>query len=136
MASQEDLENALRGMDAWNRQDLPAFLETWDEEAEWRPAFPAGTEGSGAVFRGREEIAGAWRGVREAWSEYRVWADDVRIVDDALLVLGRIHARGAHSDIEINSQWSMVVRFRDGKAVSAWDWLDHDSALKAVGLEE
>jgi hypothetical protein len=30
----------------------------------------------------------------------------------------------------------MVVRFREGKAVSAWDWFDHDSTPKAVGLEE
>jgi ketosteroid isomerase-like protein len=126
----------LRAINAWNRQDLPGFLETWDEDAEWRPAFPAGTEGSGAVFRGRAEIARAWRGVREAWTEYRVDVHDARTVGDAVLVLGRIHARGAHSDIEINSEWSAVVRVRDGKAISAWDWLDHDHALKAVGLEE
>jgi hypothetical protein len=30
----------------------------------------------------------------------------------------------------------MIARFRESKVVSAWDWLDHDSALKAVGLEE
>jgi ketosteroid isomerase-like protein len=126
----------LRAINAWNRQDLPAFLETWDEKAEWRPAFPAGTEGSGAVFRGREEIARAWRGVREAWSEYRVDVHEARMVGDTQLILGRIHARGAHSDIEINSEWSAVVRVRGGKAISAWDWLDHDHALKAVGLKE
>jgi ketosteroid isomerase-like protein len=102
---------------------------------EWRPAFPAGTEGRGGIFRGHTEIARAWRGVREAWSEYRVDADEARMVGDALLVLGRIHGRGAHSDIEINSEWSAVVRFRDGKAISIWDWLDHDHPLKAVGLK-
>ena len=134
--SEENVENARLAIEAWNRQDLPAFLETWDHEAEWRPAFPAGTEGSGAVFRGREEIALAWHGVREAWSEYQVSADEARMVGDALLVLGRIHARGAHSDVEIDAKWSAVVRFRGGKAISAWDWLDHDRALKAVGLEE
>jgi ketosteroid isomerase-like protein len=134
--SQRKRTEGLRAIDAWNRQDLPAFLETWDRNAEWRPAFPAGTEGSGAVFCGHDEIARAWHGVRDAWSVYRVEAEEVRIVGDAQLVLGRIHARGAHSDIEINSKWSALVRVRAGKVISAWDWLDHDHCLKAAGLEE
>jgi len=52
------------------------------------------------------------------------------------LVLGRIYARGARSGVEIESDWSAVLRFKDGKAISAWDWLDHAPALKAVGLSE
>ena len=39
------------------------------------------------------------------------------MVGDNLLVLGRIHARGATSGIEIDSEWSAVVQFRDGKIV-------------------
>ena len=129
------MHNAAAAIDAWNRIDLPAFLETWHAEAEWRPAFPQGTEGAGSVFRGREEIARAWENVRAAWAEYRVEADDVRVVGDDLLILGRIYARGAISDVEIDSAWSAVVRFREGTIVSAWDWLDHESGLEAVGLQ-
>jgi ketosteroid isomerase-like protein len=43
--SREDIENARRGIEAWNREDLDAFLETWAEDAEWRLAFPERTEG-------------------------------------------------------------------------------------------
>ena len=132
----EDIENARRGIEAWNREDLDAFLETWAEDAEWRPAFPEGTEGRGGVFRGREEIAQAWHNVRDAWAEYRVEAEDARMVGETLLVLGRIYARGAKSGVVIDSEWSLVGRFEGGKAISAWDWLDHAHALKAVGLEE
>ena len=134
--SQANIDNALRAIAAWNRQDLAAFIDFWHPEAEWRPAFPKGTEGTGNVFRGHEGIEEAWRNVREAWDEYRVQADDARIVGESLLLLGCIHTRGTRSGLEIDSDWSAVVQFKDGKAISAWDWLDHAPALKAVGLEE
>ena len=133
--SQENIQNALRAIEAWNREDRVAFIDFWHPEAEWRPAFPKGTEGTGNVFRGHEGIEQAWRNVREAWDEYRVEADDARFVGESLLVLGRIHTRGTRSGIEIDSDWSAVVRFQDGKAISAWDWLAHAPALKTVGLE-
>jgi ketosteroid isomerase-like protein len=134
--SQENVATALRAIDAWNRQDLEAFVDTWHPNAEWRPAFPEGTEGSGSVFRGHESIERAWHNVREAWAEYRVESDNARMVGESLLVLGRIYARGARSDIEIDSDWSAVLRFKEGKIISAWDWLDHEHALQAVGLSD
>jgi ketosteroid isomerase-like protein len=67
--AQENVEIALRAIDAWNRQDLKEFLEVWHRDAEWRPALPEGTQGSGTVFRGHESIEQAWHNVREAWAE-------------------------------------------------------------------
>jgi ketosteroid isomerase-like protein len=134
--SQENVEVAQRAIEAWNRLDLDAFMTAWHPEAEWRPAFPKGTEGTGGVFRGHDGIREAWRNVRAAWSVYQVEPQEVRMVDDSLLVLGRIFARGETSEIEIDSDWSAVLRYRDDKVISAWDWLDHKPALEAVGLAE
>ena len=64
MPAQANVEVATRAIDAWNRCDLAAFLHEWDPEAEWRAAFPKGTEGAGSVFHGHEGIAEAWRAVR------------------------------------------------------------------------
>ena len=50
-----------RAIEAWNTGDLDGFLESWHAAAEWRPAFPKGTEGTGSVFRGPEGVAEAWR---------------------------------------------------------------------------
>jgi ketosteroid isomerase-like protein len=121
-------------MEAWNRGDLTDFLDGWDDDAEWRPAFPVGTEGRGAIYRGREEIARAWANVREAWAEYRVEAEETRMVGERQLILGRIYARGAKSGVEINSEWSAVVKYKGRRIASAWDWLDHSHGLEAVGL--
>ena len=134
--SQENVEVAQQAIEAWNRLDLDAFMTAWHPEAEWRPAFPKGTEGTGGVFRGHDGIREAWRNVRAAWSVYQVEPQEVRMVDDSLLVLGRIFARGETSEIEIDSDWSAVLRYRDDKVISAWDWLDHKPALEAVGLSE
>ena len=134
--SQENLALAQQAIEAWNRLDLDAFMTAWHPEAEWRPAFPKGTEGTGGVFRGHDGIREAWRNVRAAWSVYQVEPQEVRMVDDSLLVLGRIFARGETSEIEIDSDWSAVLRYRDDKVISAWDWLDHKPALEAVGLSE
>jgi ketosteroid isomerase-like protein len=134
--SQENVEIATRAIDAWNRCDLAAFLQEWHAECEWRPAFPKGTEGKGSVFQGHDGLTQAWHGVRDAWTVYRLDIEEARVVGDELLVLGDIYARGAGSGIELESAWGAVVRFRDGRLMSAWDWLSREEALKAVGLTE
>jgi ketosteroid isomerase-like protein len=103
MSWPDDVETAVNAIDAWNRGDLPGFLDAWDAEAEWRPAFPQGTEGAGSVVHGHEEISRAWN-----------------------------NARGAGSGLEIDSPWSAVVRFRDGKVLRARDWLDHEHGVEAA----
>jgi ketosteroid isomerase-like protein len=134
--SLENVEIATRAIDAWNRCDLAAFLQEWHPACEWRPAFPKGTEGTGSVFRGHAGITTAWRAVRVAWTVYRLDVDEARSVGDELLVLGNVFARGASSGIELESPWGAVVGVRDGRLISAWDWLSRDEALEAVGLAE
>jgi ketosteroid isomerase-like protein len=134
--SEENVEVVRRAIDAWNRTDLSGFLEAWHPDAEWRPAFPQGTEGRDTVYRGHEGVSQAWRNVRGAWTEYRLEVEDARISGEDLVVLGHIYVRGASSGVEIDSAWSAIVRFRDDKVISAWDWLDHASALEAAGRSE
>ena len=134
--SQENVEVVRSAIEAWNRQDLPGFLEAWHADAEWRPAFPQGTEGADTVYRGLDGVSRAWRNVRAAWTEYRLEVEDARMVGEDLVVLGHIYVRGASSGVEIDSAWSAIVRFSDGKVISAWDWLDHAHALEAAGLSD
>ena len=81
-------------------------------------------------------IARAWNGVRAVWDEYRLDPEDAQVVDDKLVVMGRVYARGKESGLALDSGWSAVISFRDGLAISAWDWLDREEALEAVGLRE
>ena len=132
----EGFENLRRGVEAWNRKDLDAFLETWHPDCEWRPAFPRSLEGVGAVYRGREGIARAWEGVRGVWNVYRLDVEDAQAVGETIVVVGRVYARGIESGLELDSDWGAVITVRDGLAIRAWDWLDRNEALKAAGLSE
>src|SRR5262249_49329127 len=87
------LQNLRSAIDAWNRQDLDAFLETWHPDCEWRPAFPRSLEGVGAVYRGRDDIARAWQGVRGVWKEYRLDVEDTQVAGPQVVVVGRVYAR-------------------------------------------
>lgn len=72
------LEVAQYAIDAWNREDVDAFLQIWHPDCEWRPAFPSSLEGVGTVYRGREGIARAWSGVRAVWDEYGLEVEEAR----------------------------------------------------------
>ena len=84
------IELARQAIEAWNRVDLDAFLETWHPECEWRPAFPRSTEGVGTVYQGRDGIARAWRGVRDVWEEYRLDPEEADLLGDKLVVVGHV----------------------------------------------
>ena len=132
----EWIATVQRGIEAWNREDLDAFLATWHRECEWRPAFPRSLEGVGVVYRGREGIARAWNGVRGVWQEYRLDPEDAQLVGAQIVAVGQVTARGIASGLELDSGWSALASFRDGLAIKAWDWLDRDEAFKAAGLSE
>ena len=55
---------------------------------------------------------------------------------DRLLTRFCWKTRGQHSGIERDLRWSQINTYRDGLVVFAEYFLDHEQALKAVGLEE
>jgi ketosteroid isomerase-like protein len=50
--SQENVEAFKRGLDAYNRRDLDALLETLDPDVEWHPALAV------VLGRNRQRFAG------------------------------------------------------------------------------
>jgi ketosteroid isomerase-like protein len=132
--SQENVETVSRVADAWQRDDLEVFLCLLDPEIEWLTA----TERSlGTAYHGHE-------GVRELWGHWRTQFEDVWIETGELRDLGgervlrlaHIRFRGPASSIAVESQLALVQTLRDGKVVRSMDYLSHEDALRAVGLEE
>jgi len=56
--------------------------------------------------------------------------------DDRVVLLGRFRLRGPSSRSVFEEPVGYVFTVRDGKLVGAVDYLNHEEALKAVGLEE
>ena len=133
--SQENIEVVRAAIDAWNRRDLSGSWRRGIRTPNGVLRSP-GHRRKDAVYRGHEGIGRAWRNVRAAWTEYRLEVENARVVGEELVILGHIYVRGASCGIEIDSAWSAIVRFRDGRVVSARDWLGHAGALEGAALSE
>jgi hypothetical protein len=47
--SQENVETVQRVVDAWNADDLDAFLPELDADLEWHPSIEPGLEGTSTI---------------------------------------------------------------------------------------
>ena len=130
--SQENIEVFRRQTDAWNRDDLDAYLTTVDPEAE---LYPGPTRVAGGVFRGHDGVKGWWVDVHDTFEVLTVAFDEVRDLGDTVLGLGRLRGR-SKSGVPIDTEYGAVTRFRDGLTVSARSFTSHEAALEAAGLSE
>jgi ketosteroid isomerase-like protein len=132
--SQANVETVKRGIDAYNGREIDAIYEMAAPDFEWVPALIAGFEGAGT--RGRAGMESYFREVEETWEGYRLQIDEFRDLDERVLALGRIEARGRGSGLLVKTPWACIFDFRDGKMSSARAYLVHAEALHAAGLSE
>jgi hypothetical protein len=52
--SEENVDSFKRGLDAYNRRDLDALMETLDPDLEFHPALAVLLGGQQTVFRGHQ----------------------------------------------------------------------------------
>jgi uncharacterized protein len=132
--SQENLEVPRRLIDAYNRGDVPAFLELLDPDVEWIPIM-AMLEGR--VYRGREDVLRWLEELARDWEYFEPCYEEYRDLGDHVLVLGRWRARGRASGVELENQpGAWLYDVKGGKAVRMRTFTDRDEALKAAGLSE
>jgi len=113
--SQENLEAFRRSIEAANRRDLDGLPEELD---------PAGREGA------RQAV----RELLEAFPDFQLDISEARVLGDQVLGIGRIHAHGAASGVEIDSFYAYLVRFKDGKGIWVRSFI-HPQDLEAAGLQ-
>src|SRR6478752_3586805 len=106
--SQENMEVVQAVFEAWQRDDFDAFLSVIHPNIEWH-----------AVLQRLVEA----QGLRD-------------VGDDRVLLLVRFQWRGVASGSEMESPVGLVMTLRDGKVIRSFDYLSHQEALEAVGLEE
>jgi ketosteroid isomerase-like protein len=130
--SEENVEVVKRWVDAFNRRDLDALMETVIPDFAFLPAMAGTIDGNS--FQGREGMKAYFVDVDSAWEELRVIYDEYRDLGDRVLALGRVEGRGRGSGAVVDTPQAAVVDFRDGKISSARSYLDHNEALRATGL--
>jgi ketosteroid isomerase-like protein len=130
--SQENVELLRRAIEAWNRADIDGWLDQATPDFVWIPAGPSAVEGG--VYRGRDEVREAMTAGWETWQEFRFEEDEIREHEDSVVWLGRVHARGRASDVELDQEFAIHAVVRDGKLAQTEGFLSRAEALEAAGL--
>ena len=128
--SQQNVEIVRRLLEACNRRDWDAMLETGDPEIEI-VTLMSGT------YRGHA----GWRQVVEQMAEevsgfQFVPEDLIDVGQDRVVAVTRWVGTGRTSGIALSQTIGLVYTFRDGLVVRQESFRNRAEALKAVGLKE
>ena len=135
--SQENVETVQRAVDAWNADDLDAFLAELAVDVEWHPAIQPGLEGQATSYLGHAGARQIWRQDRgEAWERLTNRPQEFRDLGESVLVLGHMDLAARATGIEFSQELGEVFDLRAGKIVRIRDFLTHVEALEAAGLRE
>jgi ketosteroid isomerase-like protein len=131
--SQENVEIARRAFDAWNRGDTEAWIEAWDEQAEFRP-MRAQLEGD--AYRGHAGLRRFVAEMSEEWEGFRFEVEEIRDAGEPLVATGRVKARGRVSGVDLDVPLALVGSARGGKIAFVRLYSSPGEALQAAGLSE
>jgi ketosteroid isomerase-like protein len=135
--SQENVEIVRRAVEAWNTDDLDAFLSVLDDDVEWHPAIQPGLEGGATTYRGHDGAREIWSQDRgEAWERLTNRNQELRDLGESVLALGHMDLTARATGIEFSQELGEVFDCRAGKIVRIRDFLTHAEAIAAAGLQE
>lgn len=130
--SQDNIELMNRALDAFDTQDVEAFVSCMDPEIAFEPRL-AGVEGG---YRGHDGIRQFIADGSEVIELRGTDVDEVRDLGDQVLALGRFHVRGRESGAEDTTPFALVGVVQDGRFVKLKDYGNHRGALEAAGLSD
>ena len=134
MVSQQNVELAKRGIDAFNQRDLDVYDELVTLDFEWFPAMPGALGGDS--YRGHEGVERFLEALDDTWEEMRLVGEEFRDLGNRVLLLARLEGRGKSSGVPVTQAQSIVIDFRGGRIARIRGYLDHGEALRAAGLGE
>jgi ketosteroid isomerase-like protein len=120
--------------DAFNRREIDAALKVIDAQVEFiAPTAEMANEGKPYV--GHAGMRKYYADVAAVWKQLDVTPTEIREVDDAVLVLGRVYGRAEGGYIQDSpAQW--VLRFREGRIWRIRVFTNRSAAFAEVGLRE
>jgi ketosteroid isomerase-like protein len=130
--SQEYVEIVRKGVEDWNRGDLDAIVEVWDEDVVLRAAegWPE------RVYYGKDQVRSFYEGYAETVGRESVIEDLIDAGENIVVARFRARLSGQESGLEGDMRFSQVTTSRKGKTVLIEYFWDHQEALEAAGLRE
>ena len=132
--SEENVDQARRGYDAFNRRDLDAFLALVDPEVEFTTRF-AQMEG-GSQYRGHDGVREWWEDLLAIFPDFSVEVLEVRDLGDLAVAILRVRGHGVDRDVPFEETLWGAAEFRQGKVVWWQTCRTEAEALEAAGLSE
>jgi ketosteroid isomerase-like protein len=123
-------ELLLAGYDAWNHNDLDAWIERLDPDVEISTSgmFPD----LASEYRGHERAAKFWNQMHEPWESFSIEVEHVEDQGDWAIASIRFRGCGKDSGVEVDMRFGMAMRMHDGKAMKLVNRPNFDEARKAV----
>jgi len=118
----------------WNRGDLDALLELFDEEVEVRPALS--TFLAAMVYRGHEGVRSWYAETNEPWAELQAEPERFIEADGRTVVIIALHARVPGGQVDVCARIAHVVTIREGKIVRLDGYDEPENALAPLELEQ
>lgn len=128
--SEQNVETARVGFEAWADRDLDRLIELSDPECELRAPIALGR-----VYRGHSGIKAYMADFYDAWETVGWDFDELETVGAVVLFVGRLRLLGRTSGIAVDSPMSWLFELRDGKIVRFEAFRDPEQAREAAGLD-
>jgi ketosteroid isomerase-like protein len=130
--SQENADRYLKGIEAYNRRDIDAFVSLLDPGVEWITRL-SGVEGKRSGHAG---VRSWWADTAGVFEGNKLEID--RLVDDGdwVVASGTSHMRGGESGIPLKIPFAQATRWRDGQCIHLESFETIEEALEAAGLSE
>jgi ketosteroid isomerase-like protein len=128
--SAADLQAIRRGIDAYNAGDVEGVIEMTDPEAI---LVPVRSLLEGGEYRGHDGVRRFMADMEEDWAEREVEVEELRELDDGVLVLGSFRAVGG-SGTEVRYPVAWHSQMRNGKLVRLTAYSDQETAFRDLGL--
>jgi ketosteroid isomerase-like protein len=131
--SEENLNIARQGYEAFNRGDIDAVLSIMDPNIEWQEPDVEGLPFRG-THHGPEAVANNVFGlVEEHWDGLHVEAEEFLDAGDRVIVLGRFQGTGKATGRTLDAPYAHVWTLRDGRLVHFRNYTDTANFLQALG---
>jgi ketosteroid isomerase-like protein len=122
-----DLDVVRRWLAAFNRRDVSGFVELWNPRCEYFTL--TGSQLAGAPYEGHDGLRRYCEEREETWEELRIDSDDLREIDDRIVLIGRMAGRGLGSGVSIEHEMALVFELHDGLVLRVRSYWDPTEAL-------
>ena len=130
--SEENVETVRRIYDAFAEGDFARALEEGEPDFEW---IPPEQDIQGPV-QGKESLRRFLEDQNEAFEDFRVEAEELKVRGDQVLAFIRVSGRGRGSGVEFDIRAANLWTFRGGRLIRGQVFPDRREALRAAGLSE